>query len=305
MDPRPSPELSILVVSYNCSGDLERCLDSIRRHVVGLSYEVLVRDNASADADRVASFSGGGIRVICGNDNPGFGVANNELARLARGKYILCLNPDTILLGDAPTALVRHLEADPGCGTCCPQLVNPDGSPQDCWGDPTGLFWDLVEGHYLQGWYRKRSWCRWKNSGTNPWSVGFVSGACLCMKRELWEKLGGFDPGFFLNHEDVELCDRIRLLGLGVHLLPDLRVVHAEGTSQRSNWANYTFHRQQGKWVYISRRYRGVWRFLAQMVWWESIVLKFAVGMLVLRGPGRTRLRGFLRAIRWNLGNAP
>lgn len=297
-DPRPI-ELSILIVTYNCSVDFARCLESIRKHVNGIVYEVLVRDNASRDADAVERLASEDVRVILGGDNPGFGVANNEIAKLARGEFLLCLNPDTILVEDVPTALVEHLRSHSECGACGPLLENPDGTLQDGWGEPTNLLWDFCEGHYLQGLHRRVAWARRRKSSTMVWSVGFVSGACICVRADLWRNLDGFDPRFFLNHEDVELCDRVRARGLSVDVLASHRIVHAEGTTQRRDWSRYAFHRLQGKWIYLGRRYRGWKLLIARGLWWESVFLKMSVGFVILRGSDRTRLGGFWHAAQW------
>jgi GT2 family glycosyltransferase len=294
-----SIEASVLIVSYNCFPDLERCVASLRKHLPPKGWEILVRDNGSRDAQELRVLEGPDLRVVYGSENLGFGRANNELAQQARGKFLICLNPDTILKDSCLVDLPAHLDRHPECGACGPLLEYPDGALQDCWGEPTDLWWDLCEAHYLQGGYRRRAWVRkWQNP-QGPWKVGFTSGACLCLSASLWKKLGGYDPGFFLNHEDVELCDRVRKAGFEVHVLPAKRVVHAEGVTQRTNWRRYTFHRQQGKWIYQTRRYSGAALLVAKLIWWESILLKLVTGSAFLRGPARSRLHGFTDAMKW------
>lgn len=297
-------DLSILVVSYNGSSDVSNCLESVREHVRGVAWEFLIRDNASRDVHALRPLRAPDVHLIEGKDNPGFGIANNELASLAQGKYVVCLNPDTILTRDVLTDLVAHLEGHPICGAAGLSLKNPDGTPQCGWAPPTDLWWEFCETHYLQGWYRNRAEAelsRFPPGAAVP--VGFVSGACVCMPRDLFLKLGGFHPGFFLNHEDVDLCDRVRSAGREVHYLPHLDLVHAEGTSQRRDWRKFVFHRLQAKWIYIARRYGGWRRFVARALWCEAVLLRLFVGALVLRGSQRTRLSGYLQAGLWAAGH--
>jgi GT2 family glycosyltransferase len=297
---RPEPEVSILVVSYNCAADLRRCLASVREHVLGSRWEVLVRDNASLDAQEVAALADApSVVVVAGSDNPGFGRANNELARLARAPFLLLLNPDTVLRSDTPTALRRALESDPTLGAAAPILENPDGSLQDTWAPPQGLLWEFCEGNYLQGIVRARRWRALAARG-NPslHEVGFAGGACLMVPTPLFRELGGFDPDFFLNHEDMELCDRIRARGRRIVLLPRERVTHAEGTTQRRDWSGYARNRFVSRWIYLAKRFRGASLLLARLLWWESLVLKSVVGWFLLRGNARSRLKGFRAAAR-------
>ncbi len=295
------PDLSILVVSYNCPDDVAKCLASIQAGgAAGLDWEFLLCENGTERLPEIRGFAKAqGIRLIESPENLGFGKANNLLASQANGRFLLCLNPDTIVKPDVLTQLVRHLENHPECGACGPLLENPDGSLQDGWGEPTSLLWDACEAHYLQGIYRKIAWNKKLRSSKETWNVGFVSGACICLKASLWDNLGGYDPEFFLNHEDVELCDRIRSHNLQIHVLSTCRIVHAEGLTQRTNWRRYTFHRQQAKWIYIRKRYTGISRVLARLIWWESILLKYSLGLMILQNNGRSRLPGFLDAMRW------
>lgn len=300
-NPLRNPDLSILVVSFNCPDDVQRCLDSVEAYgTADVTWEFLVCENGREKIAEIRDLAlRRNFRLVESKENIGFGKANNLLATYANGKFLLCLNPDTIVKPNVLAELVRHLEDHPECGACGPLLENPDGSLQDAWGPPTSLIWDVCEGNYLQGLYRKQSWREKNRVSGDFWEVGFVSGACICMKSTLWHELGGYDPDFFLNHEDVEFCDRIRARGLQVHILQGQRITHAEGTTQRSNWRNYTFHRQQAKWTYLKKRYSGMNLLVAQAIWWESIILKLVVGFFVLRKSGRSRIPGFLDAIRW------
>lgn len=292
-------DVSILIVSYNCAEDLARCVKSVQRHANGVSWEILIRDNASSDLENVRKLATDRVRVVAGTDNPGFGRANNEIAQLAIGRRLLLLNPDTILSSDVPSKLAEAMDLDPSLGAVAPLLDNPDGSPQDTWAPPQGLLWEFCEGNYLQGFVRNLRWRRMRAHGdTSPWYVGFAGGACLMLDRSTFLELGGFDPDFFLNHEDLELCDRVRARGLRIAVLPWLRIVHAEGTTQRRDWSGYARNRFVSRWIYLRKRFHGPALLFARILWWESLLLKLVAGSILLRGPARTRLHGFRAAAR-------
>lgn len=299
-------DLSILVVSYNCAQDVKLCLESVQRHVRGLRWEFLVRDNASSDVQELLELHHDRVKIFAGTDNPGFGIANNQIAKMAIGQFLLCLNPDTELLNDTPSILVAHMREHAECGAAGPALRNSDSSPQVSWARPSGLWWDFCEAHYLQGWYRRRAetW-RLKQFPMTFARIGFVSGACVCFRKADFLRLGGFDPGFFLNHEDIDLCDRVRASGFEVHFLPDISVLHKDGGTQKRDWRRFVFHRLQGKWVYIDRRYRGLAKLAARVIWWEAVCLRLLVGFFTLRGTDRTRLPGYLTAAAWAWNGRP
>lgn len=292
------PVLSILSVNYNCTATLSECVASCHAHTA-IPMEFIAIDNASSpmELERFRK-----LPVIVAKELPqnvGFGRANNEAAFLAQGDYLAILNPDTVLHEGTLDKLVAHLEAHPECGLCGPMLVDEQGNEQMTWNVPETLLWEFAKGHYLQGLWRRVLLARYRRKfGRSHWPVGFVLGACMVIRRSLFLDLNGFDPDFFMNGEDVELCDRIRNRGLEIHYLPHLRLVHMEGTTQRSNWERYMFHRFQAFRIYIDKRYAGIRRAIAIGLWYEAIALRTLSGTLLLRGNSRTRILGYLKALK-------
>jgi GT2 family glycosyltransferase len=133
--PDESISLSILIVSYNGFSDLRRCVDSVRAHLPAGGWEILVWDNGSQNAHELRALEAPNVKIVLGNENLGFGRANNEIAKLARGEFLLCLNPDTLLKDASLMDLPAHLRMHPECGACGPLLENLDGSLQDGWGE--------------------------------------------------------------------------------------------------------------------------------------------------------------------------
>lgn len=294
-------DLSILTVSFGCAEDTLRCFHSLESGgAEGLEWELLVGDNGSGDVERLGELKGTSrVRRFPNIENLGFGRENNRLADAAGGEFLLCLNPDTIVPRGTLKALVDHLRTHPECGACGPLFVNADGSHQYSWNVPMGLAWEFAEVHYLQNSWRTHfeKQMRQKHP-TGPWDVGFTSGACLCLRATLFRELNGYDPDFFLNHEDIELCHRVRQKGFLVQVLPDLTVTHLDGGTQRRDWARFVKDRLDAKRVWLRKRYRGLPLLLARILWLEGVLVRICIAALLFHGTSRTRLRGYLEALR-------
>lgn len=236
-EPR-APQVSVILVSYNtCRLTLE-CLESLFRLSGGADLEVIVADNASTDgsADRIqAAFPQ--VRLIRLPSNLGFAAANNLAARRAAGRYLLLLNPDTVLLNDTVGRLAAFAESHPRIGIVGGRTFFPDGSenPTSCWRRPT--VWSLFcLGTGLASLLRRsrlfnpESMAHWGGRGTKE--VDIVTGCLLLIRRELWQRLGGFDESFRMYGEDADLCLRARLAGAACAVIPEARIVHYGGASE-------------------------------------------------------------------------
>lgn len=231
------PDLSVIIVTYNSRADIARCLQSLQQHCTGVALEVVVFDNASADgtADLVAS-SFPAVRLLRHAENVGFAGANNRAVTQATGRHLLFLNPDTWVDADLASALVRFLDSHAPAGGCAPRVLNPDGSLQRgsvrAFPTLTTLLYDQLGlsrlwprsprfGHYLMTW--------WDHQQQRE--VEQPMGACLAVRREAFAAVAGFDEGYFMYFEDVELCRALHNTGWKIFLLPEARVFHVGGQS--------------------------------------------------------------------------
>ena len=233
-------DLSIIIVSWNVKDLLQRCLDSIFRHPASsIQFEVFIVDNASSDG------SAGMVRerfpqvhLIENEENFGFAAANNQAIRRSRGRYILLLNPDTVVCDDALGTLMRFLDENPKVGAVGPKLVYPDGRLQhSAFAFPTlpMAFFDFFPIHHrlinsrLNGRYPRRLY----ESG-KPFPIDHPLGACLMVKREAIEQVGLLDEGFFIYCEEIDWCMRIKKAGWQIYCVPQAEVVHyvAQSTQQ-------------------------------------------------------------------------
>lgn len=233
-------ELSVIVVSYNTRELTVACLDSLEREMSALScaIEVLVVDNASSDGSAAAIRAHRlAPRLLAFSQNIGFAAANNRAASEARGRYLLLLNPDTVVRQGALAHLLAIAADRPAAGIWGGRTFFADGrlNPSSCWGRMTA--WSLFcRASGLAALFPNRE--LFNPEGYGGWrrdsvrEVDIVSGCFLLIARELWSTLGGFDPTFFMYGEDADLCLRARRLAARPAITPEAIIIHVGGASE-------------------------------------------------------------------------
>lgn len=243
------PLISVIIVTYNSASCLRPTLEAALSQDYP-NYEVVLLDNASRDASLAIAreFEGDRLRVIANKVNRGFAGGNNEAVAASRGSLVLLLNPDALLLGtDALSEIAAAF-----CGPDSPRdlgiiggkLLAEDGvTLLHCGGtvDPCAHTALLGRGEEDCG--------QWDC----PIEVDFVIGAALALRRELWNRLGGFDEDFGpAYYEDTDLCVRCRLLGQKVYYWPRLTALHRENVSTEfKSPAFYWFHHRHRLWFQV------------------------------------------------------
>ncbi|HKK22926.1 MAG TPA: glycosyltransferase, partial [Pseudohaliea sp.] len=215
------PTVSIIVPVYNDYRVTAHCLQSLHEHLGELPVEVIVADDGSRDLTTSIEERVAGVRVVRG-ENVGFLRNCNRAAATARGAFVLFLNNDTAVTAGWLAPLVE-LFADAGIGAAGPMLLFGDGKLQEA----GGILWR--DG---SGWNFGRGDDPDKPAYSYRRDVDYVSGACLMVRRELWEQLGGFDERFApAYYEDADLCFAVRAAGYRVAYQPASRIFHFEGVS--------------------------------------------------------------------------
>lgn len=247
-------DLSIIIVNYNTLGLTSACINSIFRFVKQCRFEVILVDNASNDGSREYFSQDDRITYVYMEENLGFGRANNRGLEMSNGRNILFLNPDTLLLDDAPSFLSSYLDAHSEVGACGGNLLTADMQPnQSFMRYRPSLAMSL---HFLTWnlWYRLRGDNNLTfNFTSKPISVGYIIGADMTVRREVLNEVGAFDPDFFLYYEETDLCDRIVHAGYELHCLPEVRIIHYEGQSIPS--ISKMQHMEHSRQLYLKKRY--------------------------------------------------
>jgi N-acetylglucosaminyl-diphospho-decaprenol L-rhamnosyltransferase len=237
-EPDRNLDLSVVIVSYNTSDLLNNCLSSIEAWLEANCHtgEIIVVDNASTDGtSRMIRRRFPEVNLIENRRNAGFAAANNQGMRAARGRYIVLLNPDTTVMGDAFGQLAGYLDANTSVGIVGPRLMYPDGTVQSSRRRfPTRLT-GYLESTIVQDYWpdnrvvRRYYLADYSDDCTQP--VDWLVGACLMVRREAIESAGLLDERYFMYSEEVEWCHRMKRNGWEIVYLPSATVVHHEGAS--------------------------------------------------------------------------
>lgn len=231
-------EVSVIIVNYKTSALVADCLKSVINLTKGVEYEVIIVDNNSEPnfrqsiIEKVPEASSDNFIYLNLPENIGFGRANNEGIKIAKGRNIFFLNPDTILLNNAIKILSDFLDSHPQAGACGGNLYNETGQPVVSYKRFfPGLFWeidDLFNSLPQKLVYGKN---RIHNYSSGILSVAYITGADLMVKKEVAEKTGGFSNEFFLYFEETDLCRRIYKAGWKIFNVPEARIMHLESKS--------------------------------------------------------------------------
>ncbi len=281
-------DLSIVIISWNVRELLRRCLDSIQESLrgekgKGLLVETIVFDNGSADgsADMVRE-DFPWVHLMESEVNLGFTKGNNLAIGQSEGRYILLLNPDTEVVGDALGTMMAYMESHPRVGALGPQLMNPDGTTQSSRRRFPTTATAFLESTVLQPWFQgsgilKRYYLLDRpDDETQP--VDWVVGAALLIRREALHQVGPLDEEFFMYSEELEWCYRLKAQGWEVVYLPTAQVVHQEGRSSEQVLAARHIHFQRSK-VLFFKKYYG-WR--GEVLRW--FILSTYLYLLLLEG---------------------
>jgi N-acetylglucosaminyl-diphospho-decaprenol L-rhamnosyltransferase len=285
--------LSIIIVSWNTRDLLRRCLQSIAAHQGELSLEIIVVDNASHDGTPAmlrADFPD--VHLMETGANLGFSAGNNVGMAAARGDWIMLLNPDTEIVGDALQQLIATLTDNPFVGVVGPRVQYEDGTEQITrhrfpllWtlgtaSTPfTSLFAPLLNRFY----YQNNSGDAIDSRRTQP--TDWLTGAALLLRREVYEQAGGFDEQFFMYYEETDWQRRIKAAGWTILYDPSALITHHEAQAsgqvggKRDEIFNRSRLRYTAKWhgKKAARLLQG-WLILLYGLEWAQEGVKWLLG---------------------------
>jgi GT2 family glycosyltransferase len=228
-------DISIVIVNRNTRELLRKCLESIETTVRGLSYEIIVVDNASTDGcvgmlrERFPK-----VRPVENSENRGFGAANNQALRIMLGRYALLLNSDTALTENAVRKLYDFLETHPEAAIACGQLLNADGSRQNSIAAFPGLLTLLTNTPLLEMLFPRRFPSK-RRTHAGPIEVDSGIGACLMVRKSAIDAVGMFDERYFFFFEETDWARQMRAAGWKIFHVPAARIYHFQGQSIGGN----------------------------------------------------------------------
>lgn len=294
-----TPELSVIVVSYNVRQLLLDCIKSVIDTCGGINYEIIVVDNTSSDGSVDAvrdSFPQ--VRVIANKDNAGFARANNQGYEVSRGEYILLLNPDTIVKPGAIQSVLDFLKNTPDAGLAGCRLLNPDGSLQKSirWfpslrAHISGIFFidRLVYPHAWRMTHYRRS----------PFTIDYCSGAFMMVRKEVLGSMPILNPEYFMYSEEKDLSLRLRRKGWKTYFVPYGEVIHFGGQSTRLMPEQMYLQLQKSQLQFFSLSYKGAYKWALIFTWWLVLSASFIASIpFAFTDHGRYRMRLMMLAAR-------
>jgi len=240
-------KLSVIIVNYNVQHFLEQCLHSVRKASKNIAIEIFVVDNNSVDGSTAMVKQKFPEALLIENKkNTGFSFANNQAMRIAKGEYILLLNPDTVVEEDTFEKVVAFMDSHPDAGGLGVKMLDGKGNflPESKRGLPT----PAVAFYKIFGF--SRLFPRSKTFGKyhlgfldkdKTHEVDILSGAFMLMRKSVLDKVGLLDETFFMYGEDIDLSYRIILGGYKNYYFPETRIIHYKGESTKKSSVNYVF----------------------------------------------------------------
>jgi GT2 family glycosyltransferase len=237
------PKISVIIVNYNDKDNLETSVEALKEDPKFDSFETIVIDNGSSDGSQVMlkeKFPD--VQSIENDKNVGFSAACNQGFKKSKGSFILFINPDTRLEPETMGKLLDDMEDNPSTGASGPVLLRDQNAYQVSFGGKRTFLTEILP-KFLFNPYHKAT-LRYLNRRKN---VTWLSGACLFLRREVFEETEGFDENFFLYFEDIDLCYRIRQKGWDLVLLPEAKAFHKGGTATQKDrlFSQYHYRRSQ------------------------------------------------------------
>ncbi|HDL17731.1 MAG TPA: glycosyltransferase family 2 protein [Bacteroidetes bacterium] len=235
--------LSTVIVTYNHENDIKTCLTSLGDHLSIRPAEIIVVDNHSQDRTIAAvedkrfrlKAKSLQLRILRNSTNTGFTHASNQGLRMAGGKFVLLLNPDTQITPQSIEKMIHFLSNNPNAGAVAPQLHYPDGSIQpSCRRFPQYRYL-LSEAFGLNRLFPKtklfNGWRMGDFDHTATRDVDQPQGACLLLTKSIGEQIGWLDERFVMFFSDVDFCRRIKQIGKKIYFYSKSTVVHRKGSS--------------------------------------------------------------------------
>jgi len=238
---RDSVDVSVIVVAWNVKGLVRDCLRSVFEQTRDVAFEVIYVDNGSHDGSvEMVRAEWPQVRVIANAENRGFIEANNQGIEIARGRYVLLLNSDTIVLDNVIAELVRFGDAHPDAAVVGPRVLNADRTLQrNCFMFPSVLNMLLLATYLYKVFPRSRFFGRermtwWDFDAARE--VDVVCGCCSLVRKAAIDQVGMMDPRYFVYGDDPDWCWRFRQAGWRVWFAPVGQIIHLGGqnTQQRA-----------------------------------------------------------------------
>jgi len=309
-------DLSIIIVNWNSKEYLRQCVASILAETHGIELEIMVIDNASYDGSReMLRQCYPQVRFIQSDRNLGFAKANNAAFYKSRGRNVLFLNPDTKLLGPSVNIMLRYLRQLPNAGVIGCKVLNADKTIQtSCVQSFPTILNQILDSELLRALLPKSS--LWGNAllfgGENgAEEVEAISGACMIVKRSVFEQVGLFSEDYFMYAEDIDLCYKIKQAGHKNYYIPDTNVIHfGGGSTEKGPSGSSNVIMRESIWRFLRKTRGGNYSFIYRISTLIAAVGRMAILTIIFpvyiirtdRKSWNTSFRKWGAILSWSFG---
>ena len=260
-------DLSIIIINYNLSKEINECIKSILKTVINLSFEIIIVDNCSKDNEkqyltRLQKDLANKINNIYFyylDKNIGFGGANNFGFIKSHGESICFLNPDTILIENIFPKMLNIFQKNKLVSVLGPKIINSKGQQEKSFGFFPNIFTEIFNiVHLLSNfemlWLKKKT----KEKKNDFVNVDWVTGSALVIRRDVFKEIAGFDTSFFMYSEEIDLCKRVFDNKYYIGFVPDIKIIHLKSVSSKKDYFFFTKVSYESKLVYIKKHFSGL-----------------------------------------------
>jgi len=313
--PSTAVDLSIVIVNWNSAGYVRQCVKAVQLNPPACAYEMVVVDSGSFDeCGEMLGREFPAVRFVQSQANAGFASGNNLGAEQARGRVLLFLNPDTEVVGNALDRLFKTLNRLPDAGLVGARLLNSDRSLQtSCVQSFPTILNQVLDAEWLRRIFPRSSFWGMKplfGETLMPPPVEVISGACIMIKRSIFECVSGFDERYFMYSEDLDLCYRVRQAGFDCLFVPDAQIVHHGGgssASARSMFSNVMTRESVFRFLKLHRGRPVAWGYRAAMgisslIRLPLIAVLNGAKKLTSKKPRKGSFRKWIAILRWSVG---
>jgi GT2 family glycosyltransferase len=278
-------QLSIVIVNYNVKHFLIQCLQSVKKAIEGIEAEVFVVDNASADGSvEMLQEKFPWTNIIANTENVGFSCANNQAIKLAKGEFVLLLNPDTLVEEDTFVKCIDFMNETPDAGALGVKMINGNGEflPES----KRALPLPSVAFYKIFG--LSKLFPRSKRFGSyhltyldnnKTQSVEVLSGAFMFIRKKALDKIGLLDETFFMYGEDIDLSYRIIQGGYKNYYLPETRIIHYKGESTKKGTINYVVVFYKAMQIFAKKHFTNKKSF--RLTWMLNFAIWFRASLAI------------------------
>ena len=276
-------DLSVVIVNWNTRELLAQCLEAVYAHPPDCAFDVWVVDNASSDGSAaMVRERFPQVHLIENRENVGFARANNQAIRQSTGRYVLLLNSDAFVQPQTINRLLSFMESMPHAGAAGARTLNPDGTPQECYGRVPTVLRELFDIPRWEAFLSRRLGRRVYGVPLpfeRPFEVGTVTASCLIVRRYTIEKVGMLDERFFMYSEEVDWYVRMQRAGWKLFCVPAACAIHHWGGSASLNREAMILQLYRSKYLYF-RKHGGKW---AEALLRYGLAVRFAAKGLFYR----------------------